>query len=236
MTPDGTPSDGTPPEGTDPDGTTRRPASAPVTLDIDELLSRTPTVRRRLDLTRPVSRTLLTQCLQLALHAPNGGNRQSWRFLVIDDPETKKAVAHYYKKASEAYLAATPPSAMSERAVAGVRYLADHLDQVPALVLAGIRGRLSHEATLAQQSSFFGSVYPALWSFMLAARSRGLGAALTTVHLAYEREVAELVGIPSDELTQVALVAVGHTTQGPDFRRTPRQPLDEVVFFNRWPR
>ncbi|MFH8749455.1 nitroreductase family protein [Streptomyces rimosus] len=209
-------------------------SDGPATLDIDGLLTRTPTVRRRLDLTRPVARPLLAQCLRLALHAPNGGNRQNWWFLVIDDPETKAGIARYYKAASDAYLAATPPAAMSERAVAGVRHLADHLHQVPALVLAGTRGRLPHDAPLARQSSFFGSVYPAVWSFMLAARSRGLGTALTTVHLAHEREVAALVGIPADEMTQVALVAVGHTTGESGFRPTPRQPLDEVVSWNRW--
>ncbi|OKI06240.1 nitroreductase [Streptomyces sp. CB02923] len=208
--------------------------STPVTLDIDGLLSRTPTVRRRLDLSRPVPRPLLAECLQLALHAPNGGNRQSWHFVVIDDPATKAGIARYYKSASDAYLATTSSAAMSEKAVAGVRYLADHLHQVPALVLAGIRGRLPRDAPLAKQSSFFGSVYPALWSFMLAARSRELGAALTTVHLAHEREVAELVGIPADEFTQVALVAVGYTTGGSGFRPTPRQPLDEVVSWNGW--
>ncbi|MGX1971912.1 nitroreductase family protein [Streptomyces kronopolitis] len=202
--------------------------------DIDELLTRTPTVRRRLDLSRPVSRSLLTQCLQLALHAPNGGNRQNWRFLVIDDPETKAGIARYYKAASDAYLSATPQVGMSDKAVAGVRYLADHLHEVPALVLACTRGRLPEDASLARQSGFFGAVYPALWSFMLAARSRGLGTALTTVHLAHEREVAALVGIPADEFTQVALVAVGHVTGGPGFRRTPRRPLDEVLSWNRW--
>ncbi|MFD9211390.1 nitroreductase family protein [Streptomyces sioyaensis] len=208
----------------------------PHTLDIDELLTRTPTVRRRLDLSRPVSRPLLAECLQLAVHAPNGGNRQNWRFLVIDDPETKAGIARHYKSASDAYLAATPPASMSEKAVAGVRYLADHLHEVPALVLACVHGRLPADAPLARQSGFFGTIYPALWSFMLAARSRGLGTALTTVHLAHEREVAALVGLPADEVTQVALVAVGHVTGGPGFRRTPRGPLDDVLFWNRWDR
>ncbi|TXD00009.1 nitroreductase family protein [Streptomyces sp. ISID311] len=213
---------------------TDAPDTPPPTLDIDELLTCTPTVRRRLDLSRPVSRPLLTECLQLALHAPNGGNRQNWRFLVIDDPETKAGIARHYKSASDAYLAATPPAAMSEKAVAGVRYLADHLHEVPTLVLACVHGRLPADAPLARQSGFFGTIYPALWSFMLAARSRGLGTALTTVHLAHEREVAELVGLPADEFTQVALVAVGHVTGGPGFRRTRRKPLDDVMSWNRW--
>ncbi|MFI1016092.1 nitroreductase family protein [Streptomyces sp. NPDC020965] len=208
--------------------------AGPVSLDIDGLLTRTPTVRHRLDLSRPVPRPLIAQCLQLALHAPNGGNRQNWRFLVIDDPETRAGIALHYRAASDAYLAATPPEALSEKAVAGVRHLADQLHRVPVLVLAGIRGRLPHDATLAQQSGFFGSVYPALWSFMLAARSRGLGTALTTAHLAHEREVAALVGIPADAFTQVALVAVGYTTGDCGFRPTPRQPLHDVVSWNGW--
>lgn len=201
---------------------------------VDEVLATTPTVRRGLDLSRPVARELIEQCLALALHAPNGANRQAWRFVVIDDPLLRAGVAHYYRAASRQYTAA-PPASLSARSVSAVRHLADHLHQVPVLVLACLRGRLDGGESLARQSGFFGSAYPALWSFMLAARSRGLGTALTTVHLAYEREVAALLGVPAESVTQIALVAVGHLKDGAARRSPPRLPLHEVMSWNGWP-
>lgn len=210
--------------------------------EFEEILTTTRMVRRRLDYGRPVARELVRECLELALHAPNGGNRQDWRFLVIDDPAAKAGIAEHYRRASRAYLGNTPddpgdpddPEALAKRRnAASARVLADRLHEVPVLVLGCVRGRLPDDAPAARRSSRYGSVYPALWSLLLAARSRGLGGALTTVHLAYEREVAELLGIPYEEVTQVALVALGHLA-GPPPAAASRRPLDEVVAWNRW--
>jgi nitroreductase len=201
-----------------------------MTISVDELLTTTRSVRRRLDLSRPVDRELVAACLRLAIQAPNGGNRQDWRFLVVDDPATMRRLAEYYRTAALPYLAVTPAESTI---VSSARFLAEHLHEVPVVVLACLLGRCDG-APAPRQSSFFGSIYPAVWSFMLAARSHGLGTALTTTHLAYEREVAELLGIPCDSVTQVALLVVGHT-RGTRFRPAVRRPLGEVVYWNRWP-
>lgn len=201
-------------------------------LDLDQALTTTRTVRRRLDLTRPVEPELIRECLRLATCAPNGGNRQDWRFLVIDDPAVKEQVARHYREASAEYLADKPENANT----AAARSLAERLADVPALVLACSRGRLAADAPRAKSSSFYGSIYPAVWSFMLAARARGLSTALTTVHLAREREVADLLGIPFDEVTQVALIPIAHRLGPQPAGRPPRGPLEEVVAHNRWSR
>ncbi|AHH99173.1 nitroreductase family protein [Kutzneria viridogrisea] len=197
---------------------------------LDQVLTTTRTVRRGLDFDRPVDVELIEQCLELACHAPNGANRQDWRFLVLDDPAVKAEVAGYYRLASREYLArsgaAEGPMGRSASA------LADRLHQAPVLLLACQLGRVAADAPPAKLSSFYGSVYPALWGFMLAARSRGLGTAMTTVHLAYEREVAQLLGIPFERVTQVALVVVGHLAVPPS--RAPRNPVAEVVARNTW--
>jgi len=199
--------------------------------DVDDILMTTRSIRRRLDYGRPVERDLIRQCLQLALYAPNGGNRQDWRFVVVDAPPALERIARYYRKASQAYLAASPPA---ERAtLAAAQALAEHLHEVPALVVGCLNGRLPAGASLGKQSSFFGSIYPALWSFMLAARSRGLGTALTTIQLAYEREVADVLKIPYETTTQAAMVAIGHLA-GPAPGPARRRPLDELVSWNRW--
>lgn len=198
---------------------------------LDEALTTTRTVRRRLDFTRPVDRELAQQCLRLAVHAPNGSNRQDWRFLLVDDGHTKEAIARHYRRAFEIYLAGRAPTgAIADSA----RHLAEHLHEVPLLVLACMAGRLRDDDPPARRSSFYGSVYPAIWSFMLAARGRGLGTALTTVHLRFEREVAQLLDIPFEHVTQVAMIAVGHTT-GSDLGPAARRPLADVVHWNRWP-
>ncbi len=197
---------------------------------LDEVLTTTRTVRLGLDFDRPVASELIERCLDLACHAPNGANRQDWRFLLLDDSAVKAGVAEYYRLASREYLARSggADTPMGRRAGA----LADRLHQAPALLLACQADRVAADAPPAQQSSFYGSVYPAVWSFMLAARSRGLGTAMTTVHLAYEREVAQLLGIPFERVTQVALVVIGHLKSAP--ARTRRNPVTEVVARNKW--
>jgi nitroreductase len=201
-----------------------------VTDSLHEVLTTTRTVRRGLDFSRSVDPALVEECLDVACHAPNGANRQNWRFLVLDDPAVKAGFAEHYRRASREYLAgsgmADTPMGRSGAA------LAARLHEAPTLVLACQLGHLGPDALPAKQSSFFGSVYPALWGFMLAARGRGLGTALTTVHLAYEREVAQLLGIPYERVTQVALVVVGHLSSPPKAPR--RGPVAEVIAHNKW--
>lgn len=209
-------------------------------LSSDKLLTTTPAVRKRLDLTRPVPTDVLADCLRLALQAPTGGSRQTWHFLVITDPARKQAVGEYYKRAWYAHNAArfrdyAPDDIRGVRLtklVDSAMYLADHMHEVPAMVLACIEGR-TEKAPTARVAAQFASVLPAVWSFMLAARARRLGTVLTTAHLDYEAEVAEVLGIPYDRVMQVALVPVAYFL-GDDLRPSPRLPLEEVVHWEGW--
>ena len=197
---------------------------------IDEALTTTRAVRRGIDLRRPVTRGVVEQCLRLAVQAPTGANRQDWRFVGVDDPGLKRTIADYYRAASEAYLEGAPNSADTESA----RFLAKNLERMPVLLVACVQGRHSPTEHPARTASRYGSLYPAVWSFMLAARSRGLATAFTTVHLAYEREVADLLGIAYDEVTQGCMVPVGDAKRW--FGPAPRRPVAEVTSWNGWRR
>ncbi len=205
-------------------------------LTPDELLSTTRTVRRRLDLERPVERELIEECLGLALQAPTGGNRQTWSFVVVTDPERRAALAELYRRGFDRYRTAgvggrgrrgTAPSDAQARILRSAIHLRDNMHRVPALVVPCVRPRTDGRP-IVEQASAFGSVLPAVWSFMLAARARGLGTAWTTVHLFHEAEAANILAIPYDTLMQVALVPVAHTI-GEDFSTGRRKGLDEVV-------
>jgi nitroreductase len=197
----------------------------------DELLSTTRAVRKRLDLTRPVERELLDQCLDLAFQAPTGGDLQGWHFLLVTDPGRKKALADLYRRSKrENDPASVPPE--KQRTMDASAYLAAHLHEVPVLVIPCIEGR-PEQLTFMQQAVAWGSILPATWSFMLAARSRGLGTAWTSLHLAYEREAADILGIPYEQVMQVALIPVAHTV-GTDFKPGPRTPRDQRVHWDSW--
>lgn len=208
-------------------------------MELDEALTTTRAVRKRLDLNRPVERSVIEECLTLALQAPNGSNRQLWRWILIDDPAVRAEVAHIYRAGLDGYAASgvsadkpvvadrTSPDVM--RMSASVMHLRDHLEQVPVLVLPLLAGRVDG-ASVFYQASMWGSVIPAVWSFMLALRSRGMGSAWTTIHLHQEAQMAELLGIP-DQYTQVGLFPVAYTI-GTDFGPARRRPLREVASWN----
>ena len=205
-------------------------------LTPDELLATTRAVRRRLDLTRPVDPKLVRECLELALQAPSGGNRQRWSFVVVTDAARRAALGDLYRAGFDRYRTDgvgesktdPPPRSMAQgKIMASARYLADHMGQVPVLLVPCISPRTDGDSTL-EQASAFGSILPATWSLMLAARARGLGTAWTTVHLFHEREAAEILGISFDDVMQVALIPLAHTI-GTDFKPGPRRNLDDVV-------
>lgn len=210
-------------------------------LTTDELLTTTRTVRRRLDLDRPVPLELIRECLEIALQAPSGSNRQGWHWLVVTDPEQRKAIGELYRRAVADYLrsphtagalfAGDPErSAVQQRVGSSVAYLGERMKDVPVLVIPCLRvGRASLEGN---QAGLWGSLLPAAWSFMLAARSRGLGTAWTTLHLEYEQEAAEILGLP-DSIRQGALIPTAYYT-GETFTPAARQPLDEVLHLDRW--
>jgi nitroreductase len=209
---------------------------------VDHLLTTTRSVRKRLDLTRPVEQAVLEECLQLALQAPSGSNRQGWHFLLVTDPAKRAMLAGYYRQAFKHYLGAVQPEALeplraNEQSGAGSRvlksasYLSRHLQDVPVHIIPCIEGRVE-TAGLMAQASLYGSILPATWSLMLALRSRGLGSVWTTLHLAYEKEIAESLGIPPT-MTQAALIPVAYFT-GDDFKPAQRKPLTEVTHWDTW--
>jgi nitroreductase len=212
-------------------------------LSPDELLSTTRAVRKRLDLSRPVEREVLEECLALAQQAPTGSNRQDWQFVVVTDPEKRAALAELYRRGAELYRS-SPTSARNqviedpvrratyERVKSSADYLTDHMHEVPVHVIPCIAGRLDNQPIVVQGGRW-GSILPAVWSFMLAARSRGLGTCWTTFHLNFEQEAARVLGIPYDQYTQAALIPVAYTI-GTDFKPGPRAPLDSMVRWNAW--
>jgi nitroreductase len=209
-------------------------------LSPDELLTTTRSVRRRLDLTRDVSPELIRECLEIALQAPSASNRQDWHWVVVTDAETRRAIGEYYRRSVTDYLAspgsaaalfADDPSrrAVQQRVGASAAYLGEHMWEVPVLVLPCIE---APHLSAGNQAGLWGSLLPAAWSFMLAARARGLGTAWTTLHLRYEREISELLGMP-DDIRHGVLIPTAYYT-GDTFRPALRQPLDEVLHLERW--
>jgi nitroreductase len=217
----------------------------PPTLDLtpDELLSTTRAVRKRLDLERPVSMELIRECVDLATQAPSGSNMQGWHFVVVTDEEKKAKLGEIYARAFDIYknmpIAAGSVStgdeerdATQERVRASAIYLAEVMGQCPVLLVPCITGKVDGMPNMLS-SSLLGSIIPAAWSFCLAARARGLGTSWTSLHLMFEQEAAEVLGIPFEEITQVALIPVAHT-KGTDFKPGPRIPLDDILHVDTW--
>jgi nitroreductase len=201
---------------------------------VDELLTTTRAVRRRLDLNRPVGRDVIMDCLRIAMQAPTSSNAQDWRWLVITDPAKRAAIADIYRSIGERYLpqmAAAEADPQTQRVLSSAISLTDSLADVPVHVIPCLQRRFDGN-DLVVASSAWASIIPAGWSFLLALRSRGLGSVWTTMHLAKEREVAELLGIP-DTVTQAALFPVAYTI-GTDFRPAARPPAEAVTYWDTW--
>jgi nitroreductase len=214
-----------------------------MTLDLTapELLTTTRAVRRRLDLDRPVDPALIEACVEIAVQAPTGRNRQRWSFVVVTEPDRKAALADIWRRGTR--VGSTPiPEEDARRAYAkpgtmdkvfdGVDHLYRTLHRMPALVVPCVTGR-TEGAPVVEQAGTWGSILPATWSFMLAARLHGLGTCWTTSHLHHEREAADLLGIDHERVMQVALTPVAHTV-GTGFRPGPRVPVAEVLHWERW--
>jgi nitroreductase len=204
----------------------------------DKLLTTTRSVRKRLDLSRPVPRDVVLEALDVALQAPSGGNSQPWRWLIVDDADKKKALAELYARSHDPYMAANREMAEAagrleamSKIMDSSQYLSDHMAEVPVMVIPCLLGR-PEGTTQAETAGFYGSILPAVWSLMLALRSRGLGSAWTTLHLAFEKEAQEILGVP-ETVTQTALIPVAYYT-GDDFKPAPRQPVEKVTYFNAW--
>ncbi|MEU2870206.1 nitroreductase family protein [Streptomyces olivoreticuli] len=209
-------------------------------LTPDELLTTTRSVRKRLDLTRPVPLELVKECIRVALQAPSGSNRQSWHWIVVTDAEQRAAIGRYYQRAVQAYLGSEgscgslyPEDAerhsAQKRVGNSVAHLGDRMGDVPVLVIPCLD---ANETPEYNEAGKWGSIIPAAWSYMLAARARRLGTAWTTLHLMYEKEIAELLGLP-EGIVQAALIPTAFSL-GTDFRPAVRQPLEQVLHIDSW--
>ncbi len=163
----------------------------------DLLLSTTRSVRKRLDLERPVPREVILECVRMAVQAPTASNGQGWRWMIVTDPEKRAGLA-----------------------------------DVPVHVIPCIEGRVNVEGNISG-ASFYGSIMQASWSFMLALRARGLGSVWTTLHLQREQEAAELLGIPFESVSQIALLPVAYTV-GTDFKPAARGPVEDITYWDEW--
>jgi nitroreductase len=206
-----------------------------VALTPDELLSTTRSVRRRLDLSRPVDPGLIRECLELAVQAPTSVGQENWHFVVVTDDDRRKALAGLYQRAWSDYAEGTSPVEPRDGETPGQassRYLAQHIAEVPVHLVPCIEDR-PEGLSAGDLAAFYGSIIQASWSFQLAARARGLGSVFTTYHLDYEREAADVLGIPYAGVTQVGLLPVAHT-DGTTFKPARRRPLEDVVHWNGW--
>ena len=208
---------------------------------VDHLLTTTRSVRKRLDFGRPVPPELVRRCIEIALQAPTGSNQQGWSFVVVTDADKRRALADLYRKAFQFYVenpdfrrTYEPEDLRTKqmpRILDSATYLAEHLHEAPVHVIPCVEGRVEQGGVVAQ-ASVYGSILPAAWSFMLAARARGLGSAWTTLHLVFEQEAAQILGIPA-EVTQTALLPVAYFT-GTDFKPATRLDSHLTMHWNAW--
>lgn len=217
-------------------------------LSNDELLSTTRAVRKRLDFDRPVSEEVLKECMEIAVQAPTGSNAQGWQFVFVTDPAKKEKIGDIYRQAFSLYR--DMPVAIHKlhmdssdntltdsqtRSASSADYLAENMGKAPALLIPCIAGRTDSPETsnIIAQTGTLGSIIPAAWNFMLAARARGIGTAWTTLHLMQEKEVADIIGIPYDDYMQVSLIPIAYT-KGTDFKPAYRPPVETVMHINEW--
>jgi len=209
-------------------------------LSVDQLLTTTRSVRKRLDFDKPVSRDVVMECLELALQAPTGSNAQGWQWVFVEDPAKKKALADIYRANATPYLDLPKPERGDIRddqidaVMSSAKYLNENLEKAPVLMIPCLEGR-PDGAPAAMSASYWGSLLPAVWSFMLALRSRGLGSAYTTLHLLGEgeKQAADLLGIPYDKYSQGGLFPIAYT-KGTDFRPAKRLPAEQLSHWDSW--
>lgn len=209
---------------------------------VDHLLTTTRSVRKRLDFSRPVDPEIIARCIEIAVQAPTGSNAQDWHFVVVTDREKREKIADLYQQSFTIYLnnrvqqvAAGMTLKASEeqmiRVTASASYLAEHMAEVPVIIIPCYEGRVENSGVMAQ-AALYGSILPAAWSLMLALRARGLGSAWTTLHLRYEKEIAALLDIP-ETVTQAALLPVAYFT-GDDFAPAVRLPARQFTYWESW--
>ena len=213
-------------------------------LTNDQLLTTTRAVRKRLDFEREVPDEAIRDCVQIAMQSPSGSNNMTMRFVVVKDPAKRAAIGEVYRECWGLYeqlpsfagaitKSTDAEQSQQDRVVDSATYLSEHMGEAPALVIACTEsGRIDGMPAMAT-ASMMGNCLPAMWSFMLAARARGLGTAWTTIHLMKEREVADIVGIPFDQVQQACLSPLAYT-KGTDFKQAMRPEPDTIIHWDTW--
>jgi nitroreductase len=214
-------------------------------LDADQLLTTTRAVRKRLDFTRPVEDSVIRECVDIAMQSPSGSNNMTMQFVVVRDEAKRKAIGEVYRQCYGIYRSldgiyigsieksTDVENAQQIRSASSADFLGDHMGDAPALVIACNVGSRVEGAPAMMAASMMGNVLPAMWSFMLAARARGLGTAWTTVHLMMEQQVADILGIPFETVQQVCLSPLAHT-KGTDFKPAARPHADSIIHWDTW--
>ena len=213
-------------------------------LSVDDVLTTTRAVRKRLDFDRPVEPEVIKECLEIALQSPTGSNSQAWQWLVVTDPAKRAAIADLYRQAWAIYTqmegsVATVYKgddatrvAQQDRVLDSANFLAEQFHRVPVMLIPLLPGRLDGLPSIAA-ASLYGSILPGAWSFMLAARERGLGTSWTSLHLMFEEQAAQILGIPFAEYTQCALICCGYA-KGSDFKPAARPPVEGITYWDTW--
>ena len=213
-------------------------------LSVDEVLYTTRAVRKRLDFDKPVEPEVIKECLEAAVQSPTGSNMQSWQWMVVTDPDKRAALAALYTQGWDMYVGMegsvssayqgddSDRLAQQERVLGSAEYLAEHFAEVPVMLIPILPGRLDGLPNMAA-ASMMGSILPGAWSFMLAARERGLGSAWTTIHLMFEQQAAEILGIDFENYSQCALICCGYS-KGTDFKPAKRPPIEDVLHWDGW--
>ena len=214
-------------------------------LDADQLLTTTRAVRKRLDFSRPVDDQVIRECVEIAMQSPSGSNNMTMQFVVVRDEAKRRAIGDVYRQCYDIYRSLDGvyigsidkgddrENDQQKRSAASADFLADHMGDAPVLVIACNKGARVEGAPAMMTASMMGNVLPAMWSFMLAARARGLGTAWTTIHLMMEQQVADILGIPFDSVQQACLTPVAHTV-GTDFSPASRPPADSIIHWDAW--
>jgi nitroreductase len=214
-------------------------------LDADQLLTTTRAVRKRLDFSRPVADSVIRECVDIAMQSPSGSNNMTMQFVVVRDEAKRKAIGEVYRQCYEIYrsldgiyIGSIEKSSDAEneqqsRSASSADFLGEHMGDAPALVIACNVGSRVEGAPAMMAASMMGNVLPAMWSFMLAARARGLGTAWTTVHLMMEQQVADIVGIPFETVQQACLSPLAYT-KGTDFKPAARPAADSIIHWDTW--
>jgi nitroreductase len=220
-------------------------AMSTLPLTPDELLSTTRAVRKRLDFDRHVDDALIRECVELAMQSPSGSNNMTMQFVVVRDPDKRKALGEIYRQCYSIYQTMdgvyigsidkgdADANAQQQRAANSADFLGDRMGDAPAIIIPCTAGMRTDGLPGMAVASLMANIAPAMWSFMLAARARGLGTCWTTVHLMMEQQAADVLGIPFDTVQQICMSPLAHT-MGTDFKPAKRPPADSIIHWDAW--